>query len=86
MVAKGKKTAQSYGELAAVMAAGAKRADAEKMVEGAPADAMGLAAYSYEIGGEDGEGSHNLERGLGALMLLAAAGGTLLVRRRMRLA
>ena len=86
VVAKGKKTAQSYGELAAVMAAGAKRADAEKMVEGAPADAMGLAAYSYEIGGEDGEGSHNLERGLGALMLLAAAGGTLLVRRRMRLA
>ncbi len=86
VVEKGKQTAQSYGELAAVMAAGAKRADAEKMVEGAPADAMGLAAYSYEIGGEDGEGSHNLERGLGALMLLAVAGGTLLVRRRMRLA
>ncbi len=83
VVEAGKKTAQNYGELAAVMSAGAKRADAEKMVEGAPADAMGLAAYSYEIGGEDGEGHRNLERGLGALMLLAMAGGTFLVRRRL---
>jgi putative membrane protein len=83
LVEAGKSTAMSYGEMYAVIEAGAERADAEKMVYGAPEDAIGLAAYSYEIEGEDGEQHRNVVRGLGALALLAAAGGTILLRRRM---
>ena len=45
--------------------------------------AVGLAAYTFEIQGEDGEGSRNLTRAVAALGLLAAAGGTLLLRRRL---
>ena len=83
LVEAGESTAMSYGEMYAVIEAGAERADAEKMVYGAPEGALGLAAYSFEIQGEDGEQDRNLVRALGALALLAAAGGTLLVRRRM---
>ena len=83
LVEAGESTAMSYGEMYAVIEAGAQRADAEKMVYGAPEGALGLAAYSFEIQGEDGEQDRNLARGLGALTLLAAAGGTLLLRRRM---
>ena len=67
----------------ATLEAGAERATEEKMVVGAPEGAVGLAAYTFEIAGEDGEGSRNLTRGVAALGLLAAAGGTLLIRRRL---
>ena len=62
LVEAGEDTAQTYGEQYALLVAGAKRAQDEKMVVGAPADSVGLSAYSFEIKGEDGEGS---ERGNG---------------------
>ena len=82
LVEAGESTAQNYGELYAVIEAGAERADAEKMVYGAPEGAIGLAAYSYEIQGEDGEGGRNAARGLGGLAVLAAGAGALALRRR----
>ncbi|GAA1942387.1 hypothetical protein [Nocardioides marmoribigeumensis] len=83
LVAAGQDTAQKYGEQYALLVAGAKRAQEEKMVVGAPADAMGLAAYSYEIKGEDGEGSRNLMRGVAGLALLGAGGAVFALRRRL---
>jgi putative membrane protein len=82
LVEAGKATAQNYGEMYAVIEAGAQRADAEKMVYGAPKGAVGLAAYSYEIKGEDGEGGRNMTRGLGGLAVLAAGAGAFALRRR----
>lgn len=81
LVAKGGETAQDYGTLYATIAAGAKRADTEKMVFGAPDGAIGLTAYSFEIRGEDGEGSRNLQRGLAGLVVLALGFGALAGRR-----
>ena len=75
-------TTSEYGELVAVIEAGAERADAEKMAYGAPADAVGLTAYSFIIKGEDGEDSRNLTRALGGLAVFGAAGGVFLLRRR----
>ncbi len=66
----------------ATIEAGAKRAQTEDMVYGAPEDAVGLAAYSYEIKGEDGEGSRNMTRGLGGLAVLAAGAAVFGLRRR----
>lgn len=83
LVEAGESTAQTYGELYAVIEAGAERAQGEKMVFGAPEGAIGLAAYSYEIKGEDGEGSRNLARGVGGLALLGLAGGAFAFRRRL---
>ena len=67
----------------ATLAAGAERAQHDDMVVGAPAGALGLAAYTVELQGEDGEGSRNLVRGLAALGLFALAGGTVFLRRRL---
>ena len=67
----------------ATLVAGADRAQAESMVVGAPDDAIGLAAYTVELEGENGEGNRNLVRGLAGLGLFAAAGATLLLRRRL---
>ena len=83
LIEAGESTAQTYGELYATIAAGAERAQSEKMVFGAPEGAMGLAAYSYEIKGDDGEGGRNLARGLGGLAVLAAGAGAFALRRRM---
>ncbi|MDO7869406.1 hypothetical protein [Nocardioides jiangxiensis] len=80
---KGEKAAQDYGELVAVMKAGATRADAEKMAYGAPAGAVGLTAYDVVLKGEDGASSRNLTRGLVGGGLLAATAGTVLLRRRL---
>ncbi len=82
LVEAGKSTAQNYGEMYAVIEAGAQRAQTEKMVYGAPENAVGLAAYSYELKGEDGEGSRNMTRGLGGLAVLAAGAGAFALRRR----
>ena len=57
LIDAGEETAQEYGKLYATIAAGAERADAEKMAYGAPDDAQGLTAYSYELLGDDGDSS-----------------------------
>jgi putative membrane protein len=80
---KGAETAQNYGELYAVLEAGAHRADAEKMAFGAPEGATGLTAYTYVIKGEDGEGGRNWARALTGLGLLATGFGVFAVRRRL---
>ena len=83
LVEAGKSTAQNYGEMFAVIEVGAERAQAEKMVYGAPKGAIGLAAYSYEIKGEDGEGGRNMTRGLGGVAVLGAAAAVFALRRRL---
>jgi putative membrane protein len=82
LVEAGESTAQNYGEMYATIAAGAERAQTEKMVYGAPDNAIGLAAYSYEIKGEDGAAGRNLAKGLGAMALLGAGAGAFMLRRR----
>jgi putative membrane protein len=82
LVAAGKDTAQNYGELYAVMKAGADRANTEDMAFGAPADAAGLTAYDYIINGDDGESGRNVARGLAGLAVLGAGGGVFALRRR----
>ena len=62
LVEAGEATAQEFGQMYATIEAGAERAQTEDMVYGAPEDAVGLAAYSYEIKGEFGDGSRNLVR------------------------
>lgn len=83
LVEAGESTAQNYGEMYATLEAGAERAQTEKMVFGAPENAMGLAAYSFEIMGEDGEGSRNVARGLGGLAVLAAGAAAFGLRRKL---
>jgi len=82
LIEAGKSTAQNYGELYAVMKAGADRANTEDMAFGAPADASGLTAYNYIINGDDGEGGRNVARGLAGLAVLGAGGGVFALRRR----
>lgn len=83
LVEAGQSTAQNYGEMHATILAGAERADNEKMQYGAPEGAVGLAAYSYEIKGEDGEGGRNFARGLGGLVLLGVGMTVFGLRRRL---
>ncbi|HET7736777.1 MAG TPA: hypothetical protein VFK52_12425 [Nocardioidaceae bacterium] len=83
LVKAGKDTAQEYGELYAVLKAGAVRAESEKMVVGAPAGATGLSAYTFEILGEKGESGRNLVRALIGLGLAVVAGAVLFARRRL---
>lgn len=83
LVEAGEATAQDYGKLYAVIEAGAERADTEWMAYGAPEDARGLTAYSYELMGNDGQGARNTVRGIAALLLLALGLGTIAVRRRL---
>jgi len=82
LIDAGEDTAQDYGKLYATIEAGAERADSERMAYGAPADAQGLTAYTYELLGDDGEGGRNMKRGLAALGLLGLGGGAFLLRRR----
>ncbi len=83
LIAAGEDTAQEYGKLYATIEAGAARADAEKMAYGAPEGSMGLTAYSYELLGDDGQGTRNTKRGLVALGLAGLGAGGLLLRRRL---
>jgi putative membrane protein len=82
LAAAGVDTAQSYGELYAVIKAGATRAQSNSMAFGAPAGAVGLTAYDYVIQGDDGETSRNLTRGVGGLAVLGAGVGAFALRRR----
>ena len=83
LVDAGLSTAQEYGLMYAVLEAGGERADKSKMMVGAPEEAIGLAAYSYEIKGEDGEGGRNVTRGLAGLALLGAGAAAFGIRRRL---
>jgi putative membrane protein len=83
LIEAGEDTAQDYGKMYATIKAGADRADAEKMAYGAPEGAQGLTAYSYELLGDDGEGSRNTKRGIAALGLLGLGAGGFLLRRRL---
>ncbi len=82
LIDAGEDTAQDYGKLYATIEAGAERADAEKMAYGAPANATGMTAYTYELLGDDGETSRNTKRGLAALGLLGLGAGAFFLRRR----
>jgi putative membrane protein len=82
IVKAGQDTAQQYGKLYAVLAAGAKRANTEGMVYGAPRGAMGLMAYDFEINGSDGQGSRNVARLLAAVVLGGLGLGAFALRRR----
>ena len=82
IVQAGQDTAQQYGKLYAVLAAGAKRANTEGMVYGAPRGAMGLMAYDFEINGSDGQGSRNVARLLAAVVLGGLGLGAFALRRR----
>jgi putative membrane protein len=82
LIEAGKSTAADYGQKYALIEAGAKRAQTEGMAYGAPTDAAGQTAYSYELAGADGEGGRNLGRGLGAAAVFALAGGAAVLRRR----
>ncbi|GAA4731277.1 hypothetical protein GCM10025782_32970 [Pedococcus ginsenosidimutans] len=82
LVAAGKSTAADYGQKYALIVAGAERAKTEGMAYGAPADAVGNTAYSYELAGADGEGGRNVGRGLGAVAAFGLAGGAAFLRRR----
>ena len=82
LIEAGKSTAADYGQKYALIEAGAKRAQTEGMAYGAPANAAGQTAYSYELAGADGEGGRNWGRGLGAVAVFALAGGAAMLRRR----
>lgn len=82
LVQAGATTAQTYGEMVAVIKAGAQRAQHDAMVYGAPEGATGLAAFSFVLQGDDGAGSRNVQRGLLAGGLLIAGAGGVALRRR----
>jgi putative membrane protein len=82
LVAAGKSTAADYGQKYALIVAGAERAKSEGMAYGAPADAVGNTAYSYELAGADGEGGRNVGRGVAAFAAFGLAGGAAFLRRR----
>ncbi|PVG83663.1 hypothetical protein DDE18_04880 [Nocardioides gansuensis] len=82
LIGAGEDTAMDYGKLAAIVAAGSERAEAEAMAYGAPQGAQGLTAYSFEIRGDTGEGGRNVTRGVLAGLLLAAGLGVVALRRR----
>lgn len=83
LIEAGKSTAADYGQKYALIEAGAKRAQTEGMAYGAPADAAGQTAYSYELAAADGEGGRNVGRGFGAAAVFALAGAAGLMRRRL---
>ncbi|MBC9823296.1 hypothetical protein [Terrabacter sp. MAHUQ-38] len=82
LVAAGKATASDYGQKYALIEMGTRRAKAEGMAYGAPQDAVGATAYSFELAGVDGAGPANLGRAAGAAAVFGLAGGTVLLRRR----
>jgi putative membrane protein len=83
LIEAGNATAQDYGKMYAVIGAAGDRADSEKMAYGAPENAQGLTAYTFELVGNDGEGGRNTTRGLLALGLLGLGLGAFALRRRL---
>ena len=82
LVEAGKSTAADYGQKYALIEAGAQRAKTEGMAYGAPADAAGTTAYSFELAGMSGEGGRNMGRTAGAAAIFGLAGAAALLRRR----
>ena len=74
LVEAGKSTAADYGQKYALIEAGAQRAKTEGMAYGAPADAAGTTAYSFELAGMSGEGGRNMGRTAGAAAIFGLAG------------
>lgn len=83
LIKAGESTATSYGEMYAVMQAGAERAHTHSMAFGAPKGAQGLTAYSFVMKGDDGESGRNWTRGVAALAVLALGAGAFALRRRL---
>lgn len=83
LIKAGESTANNYGEMYAVMQAGAERAHTHSMAFGAPKGAQGLTAYSFVMRGDDGESGRNLTRGIAALVLLGLGAGAFALRRRL---
>lgn len=83
LIKAGASTAQDYGQMYAVMQAGAERAHAHSMAFGAPKGALGLTAYSFEMKGDDGESGRNWTRGAAGLAVLGLGGGAFALRRRL---
>jgi putative membrane protein len=83
LVKAGESTAQNYGEMYAVMQAGAERAHTHSMAFGAPKGADGLTAYSFIMKGDDGESGRNWTRGIAALAVLGLGAGAFALRRRL---
>jgi putative membrane protein len=82
LVAAGQATAQQYGRLYAVLAEGAHLAHTDGMAYGAPAGSLGLTAYDFELNGSNGQGSRNVVRLLGAVVLGGLGLGAFALRRR----
>jgi putative membrane protein len=82
IVHAGADTAQQYGKLYAVLAAGAKRAHTDGMIYGAPAHSLGLMAYDFEINGSDSQSSRNVKQLLVAVGLAGLGLGAFALRRR----
>ncbi len=83
LIKAGESTAQDYGQMYAVMQAGAERAHTHSMAFGAPKGAQGLTAYSFTMKGDDGEGGRNWTRGVAALAVLGLGAGAFALRRRL---
>lgn len=81
LIEAGNTTASDYGLKYAMIEAGAARAGSAQPY-GSPEGATSLAAFKFEISGEDGADSANLKRGVAAVVLLAAAGALAAFRRR----
>lgn len=82
IVQAGADTAQQYGKLYAVLAAGAHRAHTDGMIYGAPTHSLGLMAYDFEINGSDSQGSKNVKQLLFAVGLAGLGLGAFALRRR----
>jgi putative membrane protein len=82
LVDAGSETTVEFGTKYAALEAGADRAHEDAMAFGAPEGAQGLTAYTYEIRGEDGEGTRNWGRGIAGLAVFGLGAGVYALRRR----
>ena len=85
LVEAGEATAQNYGEMYAMIEAGAERAHGREDGVRRPRGRGRPDRVQLHIKGEDGEGGRNLARGVGGLAVLAAGAGAFALRRRLDL-